>query len=219
MCALLSFLVLTAQRLPHTSLQLSTHSWDVDLPALFAHNSVFAFIKVFGLDRSSLPGGLQSSVEPPAELLCASSPAFVLSLNLNGRDFLCCLAEWHWKGWLASGNTLGIIAKLDFLVANFPHTSICPALWFQLFDLFLRPFLIQYWWLFYSNCGENKSGVRRAGWWMGKKLGLQVPGPTLCVCMCVYMLQHRGEKPEVSFSTGCNPIRRITLLSQAIWSW
>lgn len=101
MCALLSFLVLMAQRLPHTSLQLSTHSWDVDLPALFARNSVFISIKVFGLDRSSIPGGLQSSMEPPAELLCASSPAFVLSLNLNGRDFYAALlnstgkADWH----------------------------------------------------------------------------------------------------------------------------
>lgn len=50
----------------------------------------------------------------------------------------------------------------------------------------------------------------------GENTGLQVPGPSLCVCVCVYMLQCRAENPEVSFSTACNPIRRITLLSQAI---
>lgn len=39
---------------------------------------------------------------------------------------------------------------------------------------------------------------------------------SICACVCVYTLQCRAEKPEVSFSTACNPIRRITLLSQAI---
>lgn len=50
-------------------------------------------------------------------------------------------------------------------------------------------------------------------WGMEKMLGLQVPGTNLCVCVYVYVLQCRAEKPEVSFSTACNPIRRITLLS------
>lgn len=75
----------------------------------------------------------------------------------------------------------------------------------------------------YSNCGENRQwgekgwvmqGVNGEHWVYRYQQG--VYRYQVHLCACVYVSQFRAEKPEVSFSTACNPIRRITLLSQAI---
>lgn len=178
---------------------------------------MFASIKVFGLHRSSIPGGLQSSVGCPAELLCAVKPAFVLPANLCDRDWMLrCWPTLERLTGIRQYPSPGTPLKLAFLDANFP---ILPAVQYYdfsslIYSLLLSQSNISHY--FYSNCGENKKWDERGNegykWRTGKMLGLQVPGVT-SVCVYVYVLQCRAEKPKVSFSTACNPIRRITLLS------
>ena len=116
---------------------------------------------VFGLRRSSIPGGLQSSVGPPAELLYAAPPPFVLPANLSGRDFVL-------PCWTALERLTGIGQYLypcnptetGLFGCWFTHTSVCQVLWFQWFipSSFLSPRLVAI-----AIVEKTRSGVRKAG--------------------------------------------------------
>lgn len=132
---------------------------------------------------------------------------------------LCCLPEQHWeKGWLALGNTglPGALLKLTFLDANFP---VLPSVQFYdlnslIYSLLLSQFNIGDY--FIAIVEKTRSGVWRAGEWGGinGKCGkCWVCRYQAQICVYVYILQCRVKKPEVSFSTACNPIRRITVFS------
>lgn len=86
---------------------------------------------------------------------------------------------------------------------QFPHASICPVLWFQLFNLFLPPFPIQYLWLLNSNCGANKQWGEN-GWVMkgvnGENIeftGTKSISVCLCVCIC-YNAEQRSLKSPLA---------------------
>lgn len=145
---------------------------------------------------------------------------FLCCLQTLVAGILSCLPEQHWKGWLASGNTSppGTLLKpaLSMLISPRFHLSsfMISALWF-IPSSFPNPRLVTTFTAIVEKTrkvGWEGLGNESDKWGMGKMPGLQVPG-TIFLRTYVYVLQCRAEKPEVSFSTACNPIRRITLLS------
>lgn len=87
------------------------------LICLFLGAHLCVCLKVFDLHRPGIPGGLQSSVGPPAESLCL----FLCLLQTLVAVILFCLPEQCWKHWRASGNAcpLEALQKWSSLGANF----------------------------------------------------------------------------------------------------